>query len=296
MSKPFKILVPIGFSEQSLIALEHAQIFGKNTPQTELTLLSVIEEQGGLWGKMFAAKKDEEEMRDEISKKLKALAAEASAQSGLAIDTMVARGLVYEEIARVSELIEADLVVMGTNGKPQNLRKRFIGSNAYRTVTLVKPPVVTIKGIREFKKLDTIIFPLVLDRRSKEKVGPALKFARLFDAKIKIVSVLKNADEEKLLRANLNQVHKFIQDHGVDCDARLINPQDTGHKGIVRNTLNFAYENDGDLLIITEDSRQRDVSDYFLGTDVQGVIYHSEIPVMSITPSEVKWRAMWDSF
>ncbi len=285
------ILVPMGFSEQSLIALDEAVVFAK-AMNAKIQLLAVINNDKEL-GVLLDNAQSKEELRMKAQSKLDEYAAEYKAKSGIEIDTMLADGVVYEEIARVSEQIDATLVIMGTNGKPQNLRKRFIGSNAYRTVTLVKPPVITIKGVRTISKIKTIIFPLVLDRRSKEKVGPALHYARLFGAQIKVVSVLNEKEDEKKLRANIKQVEKFVNDHGVTCTSELLIP--TEHKGIVRNTLNYAYANDGDLLIITEDDKERDITDFFLGTDVQAMIYHSEIPVMSITPSEVKWGAMWEN-
>lgn len=293
MANKLNILVPIGFSDQSIMALDQALVFAEAAPDAHLTLLTVIEEDG-FFKRVFGAKKNTEELRKKVDSRIKELADEYRAKCNFKIETIVAKGLVYEEIARVVEMMECNLVVMGTNGKPQNLRRRFIGSNAYRTASLVQPPVVAVKGIRRPQKVETIIFPLVLDRRSKEKVGPAIHYAKLFNAQIKIVSVLQVEDEAKIVRAHLHQVDKFISDKGIACTTELIeNPQ---HKGVVRNTLEYAYENDGDLLIITEDDRERDITDYFLGTDVQAVMYHSEIPVMSITPSEVKWEALWEAF
>ncbi len=286
------ILVPAGFSEQSILALDQALVFAK-AMKAKITLLTVVED-NKQFRKLLNTESRGDALKSEVNAKLKELASEYSNRSGVEISTMVAKGVVYEEVARVCELIDAEMVIMGTNGKPQNFRKRFIGSNAYRVATLVKPPVITIKGVRNIQKIETIIFPLVLDRRSKEKVGPALKYARLFKSAIKIVSVLGEGQDEKILRAHLNQVKTFISDHGVDCTAEMIKP--TEQKGVVRNTLYYAYENDGDLIIITEDDKDRDLSDYFLGTDVQAMVYHSEIPVMCITPSEVKWESMWESF
>ena len=285
------ILVPMGFSDQSILALDQALVFAK-AMNADITLLSVINNDNQLKS-VFDGTSDKDELRIKVQDKLNEFANEYSAKSGIKISTQVTEGVVYEQITRVSEELDVTLVIMGTNGKPQNFRKRFIGSNAYRTVTLVKPPVITIKGVRNINKIKTIIFPLVLDRRSKEKVGPALHYARLFGAMIKVVSVLKEESDERILRANIKQVENFVTDHGVECTSELIKPTD--HKGIVRNTLNYAYENDGDLIIITEDDKDRDITDFFLGTDVQGMIYHSEIPVMSITPSETKWEAMWES-
>lgn len=285
------ILVPIGFSEQSITALEDALVFGK-AMKAKILLLAVINSGKELGAALEMPNASKEEVRMKAQSKLQDYAGDYGRKSGLTIETMLADGVVYEEIAKISEEIEASLVIMGTNGKPQNLRKRFIGSNAYRTVTMVQPPVITIKGVKPMEKLKTIIFPLVLDRRSKEKVGPALHYARLFGAEIKVVSILNEEDERAKLSANIKQVEKFVNDHDVKCSSELLVA--TEQKGVVRNTLNYAYENDGDLLIITEDD-SRGISDYFLGTDVQAMIYHSEIPVMSITPSEVKWAAMWES-
>lgn len=287
------ILVPIGFSEQSIIALEQALVFAE-AMEADITLLSVINDDSQIREALGVSKKEEEsELKIRAKEKLESLAAKYSSDSGINISSMVAHGVIYEEINRVVGLIEADLVVMGTNGKPSNLMKRFIGSNAYRTATEVKVPVVTIKGIRKVNKIDTIIFPLILGGHSKEKVGAALHYARLLNATIKIVSVCNDQQDEKMLKANQNQVLNFIQDHGVECSAHMImNPE---RKGIIRNTLNFAYENDGDMIMITENDFDRDITEFFLGTDVQAMIYHSEIPVMSITPRDRKWAGGWSA-
>jgi len=286
------ILVPMGFSEQSVLALDQALVFAK-AMKASILLLAVNNNDNQL-RELFDDTDRKEDLSEKLKAKLDAIAKEYAAKSGVAIETLLATGVVYEEIDRVSKEKDVNLVIMGTNGKPQNLRKRFIGSNAFRTVTSVECPVITIKGVRNINSIDTIIFPLVLDRRSKEKVGPALHYARLFGSKIKVVSVLIDEDKEKVLKAHLKQVDTFIRDHGIECSSELIKPT-KGQKGIVRNTLTYAYKNHGDLMIITEDSKERDFTDFFIGTDVQAMIYHSEIPVMSITPSEVKWAAMWES-
>jgi len=292
MSDSFKILVPIGFSEQSLNALNQALIFAKAAENAQFTILSIIEDSRA-FSKLFEAK-SADDLRHKVTEEMKKIADEFSKKSGFPVNTMIAEGVVYEEIARVSSLIDADLVIMGTNGKPQNLRKRFIGSNAYRTATLVKPPVVTIKGVRNIEKIETIIFPLLMDRHSKEKVGPALSYARIFGAKILVIAVQEDEEKLNILRGHVRQVEKFIQDHGVVCETKLIeNPK---RKGVVQNILNHAYEAKGDLVIITEQDGPGDFTDYILGNDLQAVIYHSEIPVMSITPRAVKYDVMWDSF
>ena len=155
-----KILVPVGFSEQSILALRQAVVFAK-AMKASITLLTVMEGNGFL-KKLFNTDQSGDDLKPMVKAKLQELANEHIVAAGIDFQVMVSQGLVYEEVAKVSEIIDADLVIMGTNGKPQNFRKRFIGSNAYRVVTLVQPPVITVKGVRNIEGIKTIIFPLLL--------------------------------------------------------------------------------------------------------------------------------------
>jgi nucleotide-binding universal stress UspA family protein len=125
-------------------------------------------------------------------------------------------------------------------------------------------------------------------------VGPTLEYARIFGAKVLVVAVKEAESQANILRGHVNQVESFIRDHGVECSHKIIeNPK---RRGVVRNILNHAYEAEGDLVIITEEAGPTDITDYILGNELQSVIYHSEIPVMCITPKAVKYDKMWDSF
>ncbi|MCH8554320.1 MAG: universal stress protein [Schleiferiaceae bacterium] len=285
-----KILVPIGFSEQSLKALEHAVIFAKEM-KARIILLTVIEETG-FWKRVFSAKtdRDEDSYRDEVHEKLKAVANEMSEQTGLEFDTMVAKGVPYEEISELSESLGVDLIVMGTNGKPSNMRKKFIGSNAYRVVTMSEPPVITIKGTKEVNKVDKIIFPLVLDRQSKQKAPPAVHYAKLFNASVMVVGVSRDKEEAQKLQPHVNQVVKFIKEKGVNCSSEII--RDNG-KSRVESFLQYAYENDGDLVMIVEEEDEPDMAQRIMGNEVQKMIYLSDIPVMSVTPTPAKYQSMF---
>ena len=55
-----------------------------------------------------------------------------SSKFSVKVDSMVASGKIYEQIVEVSSMINANLIVMGTNGSPKGVIKKFIGSNAER--------------------------------------------------------------------------------------------------------------------------------------------------------------------
>ena len=287
-SESKKILVPIGFSDQSIIALDQAAMFAKPM-QAEVVLLSVIDNNNTVFRKLFSSNEKLNELKKEIGEKLDQEAEEFNKKHGLKTSSMVAVGQVYDEIARVADLLKVELVVMGTNGKPNNFKQRFIGSNAYRVVSLVEPPVVTVKGVDIREEINNIVFPLVLERGSKEKVGKALAYARMFKAKIMVVAVAKTKEEHKKLAANLLQVEKFIREAGVPCVAELIL---TENKKVRESVFEFRKKHNGDLIIITEDG-----DDFKLGlgtTDVEKIIYGAEVPVMSITPSHTKFQNQFD--
>ena len=230
-----KILVPIGFSDQSMVALGQAFNLAK-IKKCEVVLLSVIEEQN-IMQSLFIDD-NSHELQKEVNKKLIEIAKEYTEKYNVDVDTMVAKGKVYNQVNEVAKMIGANLIVMGTNGKPKGGIRKFIGSNAERVVRMAHCPVITIKGNNHRDGCKNIILPLDLENQTKEKVTYALEYARYWDATIRIVSVVLDDNKEvreKLIK-NINQVEKFITTAGVKCTAELIE----GEKK--RNLGDFVFE------------------------------------------------------
>jgi len=168
-STTYSILVPIGFSKQSMVALQQAERLAALT-NGEITLLSVIETSGML-SRLFG--EDDErytDLKSELQGKLDHLAKEVSDRIGLKVNAMATKGKVSQKINEVADLINAKLIMMGTNGAPSEIAKKVIGSNAFRVVTTASCPVITIKGKEHFKGCRNIILPLDLEKETKEKV------------------------------------------------------------------------------------------------------------------------------
>ena len=277
-----KILVPIGFSEQSMIALGQAFNLAK-IKNSDVVLLSVIEEQSMIQSLFLDDNSDE--LKKKVKEKLELIAAEYSLKYGVDIDTMVAKGRVYEQVNEVSEMISADLIVMGTNGV--NSKSKFIGSNAEKVVRLSKCPVITIKGKSHRDGCENIILPLDLEKQTKEKVTYALEYARYWDATIRIVSVVLRDNNEvrsKLIK-NINQVEQFILDAGVKCTSEIVE----GEKKRNLGDFVFDYEKkfDADMIMIMTKKEELTLSNN-ISVTARYIINNSDIPVMSIRPKEVK--------
>ena len=277
-----KILVPIGFSEQSIVALGQAFNLAK-IKNSDVVLLSVIEGQSMIQSLFLDDKSDE--LIGKVKSKLEDIASVYSAKYGVDVDTMVAKGRVYEEVNKVADMISADLIVMGTNGV--NSESAFIGSNAEKVVRLAKSPVITIKGKNHRDGCENIILPLDLEKQTKEKVTYALEYARYWDATIRIVSVVLRDNNEvrgKLMK-NMSQVEQFILDAGVKCTSELIE----GEKKQNLGDFVFDYEKkfDADMIMIMTKKEELTLSNN-ISVTARYIINNSDIPVMSISPKEAK--------
>ena len=277
-----KILVPIGFSEQSIIALGQAFNLAK-IKNSDVILLSVIEGQSMIESLFLDDKSDE--LKAKVKSKLEDIASVYSSKYGVDVDTMVAKGRVYEEVNKVADMISADLIVMGTNGV--NSKSKFIGSNAEKVVRLSKCPVITIKGKSHRDGCENIILPLDLEKQTKEKVTYALEYARYWDATIRIVSVVlrDNNEVRAKLSKNIKQVEQFILDAGVKCTSEIVE----GEKKRTLGDFVFDYEKkfDADMIMIMTKKEELTLSNN-ISVTARYIINNSDIPVMSIRPKEVK--------
>jgi nucleotide-binding universal stress UspA family protein len=276
-----KILVPIDFSEQSLIALEQSYNIAREY-HAEITLLHVIEESGML-AKFFSSEQHDD-LKKKVQEQLDKLAVQESKKAKLKINTLIAKGAVYEKINEVAELINSTMIIMGTNGE-QGLKKRFIGSNALRVVRESRIPVITIKGKHHRKGCKNIVLPLDLSKETREKVNKAIELSKLFGgATIRVVSVLFTTDEFVVNRITrqLGQVKSFLEKENIECTAEIIKGI-KGEETLAQNILEYAQKVEGDLIMIMT-QQEVDFTQYFIGSSAQEIINHSTIPVLSIRP------------
>jgi nucleotide-binding universal stress UspA family protein len=209
-------------------------------------------------------------------------------KSKMKVNTLLGKGPVYEKINEVAGLINASMIVMGTNGE-QGGKKRFIGSNALRVVRESAVPVLTIKGKHHRNGCKNIVLPLDLSKETREKVNKAIELSKLFKgATVRVVSVLFTTDEFVVnrLTRQLGQVKAFLEKEGVECTAEIIKGI-KGEETLAQNILEYAVKVDGDIILIMT-QQEVDFTDYFIGSSAQEIINHSKIPVLSIRPAPKK--------
>ena len=280
------ILVPIGFTDQSLVALQQAVIVAKHT-NSELFLLSVVEMPTALQ-KIFS---DYEEKQKQFKEKLRENLVELSNKycEGISnVKCLVSSGKIYEEITDVAESVGASLIVMGTDGTPKDIKKKFIGSNANKVVRSAPCPVITIKGKSISNACDMIALPLDLNKETREKVTNAIQFARFFNSEIRAFSVSFANDDDSTknkLNRTLSQVREFITSKGVKCSTELV--EISSSASFSGSIVKYSEDINADLIMImTKGEENLDLN--FLGSNARKLINKSDIPVMSIRPAAKK--------
>lgn len=273
------ILIPIDFSEQSLIALKQSYNIAR-FKNSDLTLLHVIDVDFiDKFKSIFNSSDDYERMINDAKEKLEKLRKDVISETGLAVNIEVKQGKIYDEILNLSRELNAAFIIMGTNG-PDSLAKKFIGSNAIRVINDAECPVITIKGKQHREGCKRIILPLDISEESRDKVSMAIELAQYFGSEIAVLSIYDVDDEfikTKLLR-QLQQVEDYIAAAGVKCSCKMIHSND-----ISDTVLTFSAGADGDLVMIMS-QEQKGITDWFVGTEAQQIINNSEIPVCSVKP------------
>jgi len=265
MSNPTNcILVPIDSTEQTVIALSQSYNLARLT-NSKIVLLSVDEGEPPF-----------------VQKKLDELAKEASVKSGQPVEIMIRKGNVYEEINKVADVLNPLFVMIGLTSKIS--LSKIIGQNAFKMVRESKHPVITIRGKVHRDGCKTILLPLDLSKETREKVNKAIELAKIFNADIRVISILTETNEEaenKLISYS-NQVWKYIKDQDVRCTIKTLRGHD-----IPQMVLDYGHEVEADLILIMSKA-ELSMKEFFIGTVAQRIINESDIPVVSYRPMERK--------
>ncbi len=276
-----KILIPIDFSETSMLAIEHAaytaQLF-----KAELVLLHVVEKH---WEKFSIVVP---EMRvntpdgiiNAIEKRLEEVAKNIRSKYGIKSTCITSDGTIFSEVTAISLENNIDLIIMGTHGS-SGFVEHFIGSNTYKVVTAAECPVISVQAHASQIGFKNILLPIDDSVHSRQKVNPAVILAKHFGATIHIAGLADSTDEIELAKfeIKLEQIERFIHKYDLPCTKALLKGTNQAHM-----TSDYAQTSGADLIVIMTD-QEENITGRLMGTFAQQIINTSKIPVMSIQPN-----------
>lgn len=279
--KSNNILIPVDFSETSLLAIKHGAFLAKYT-KGDVTLLHVINKQYEHYAVVEQPLHIDDPAAYETgaSNKLNELAASVSKEYGVAVNTIVSLGNPTKEIINNAKEVKADLIVMGTHGYSP-LEELVIGSNTLKVITKSSCPVMTMSEKASRFGYKNILIPIDTSGHSRQKVNYAIELSKIFSAHLHVVGLIgkNDANEQPGMDIVMTQVKKMATDKSVTCTSEVLNEV----KNRADATIKHAEKVKADLIIIMTD-QEAEISGFFLGPYSQQVIHHSRVPVIAITP------------
>lgn len=194
------------------------------------------------------------------------------------LDYKLSKGKVFEEISKYARKINAGLIFTGTHGVT-GFEEYWIGSNAYRIVTHAPCPVITLRQSFDFgPKVKKILLPIDSTLQSSNKVYTTASIAGAFDAEVHILAV--HTSDLGSLRRQVDKHMKIVTDH-LQKNKVSFNVNNINTKNITQDTINYAVENDIDLVaIMTEQETTQ--ANVFLGTFARQLVNNCPVPVLSV--------------
>lgn len=230
------ILVPVDFSENSLVALKFAKSILKDQ-KGGLTLLHVAEP---------------ENLREFTSENLGAehLLKLWSGSVGNHVKTLIKEGPIAQTILDAANEVEASMIVMGTKGANSTMN-RFIGSNASRVATKSEIPVLVIPESMPFRQISKIVIgvdPNLEYEQTVEWLSESL-LQEVLD--VSLFSAGSPTIEEEMAHYQ-KRLAGIIHEHAPKC---RVNGKVLTTVNTVASLDGFVKELDADLLVLTTHHR-----------------------------------------
>lgn len=274
------IVVALDFSDCSVNALEHAVTIAQKG-NYDINLVWV---NNPTFTKITLSSDKAEEMLSEVKSQFDKLITKYSKLlPNNSIFYNIREGKVYHQVALEAKEKSAVLIVAGTHGT-SGFEEFWIGSNAYKIVSLSPCPVITIRGgVSVNRELTKIVFPVDSTPETRQKALFTSDVAHLFNAKVHILALYTSGISSLQESVNVfaNQIKKFFDEEKIECQLESMR---TGN--IAKSTIEYAMSIEANLIsIMTE--QETSTANLWLGTYAQQIINHSPIPVLSIHPKDL---------
>ncbi|WP_291787592.1 universal stress protein [Cecembia sp.] len=213
MANHFKILCPTDFSECSLNAIEYAAKLGEKY-RADLILFHVPDKED--YQKLVVGEPSVSDQYAFIQKKLDNLVntvVEESLSKGLqSCRGLVKEGKTVSTILSFAEEMQADLIVMGTEGINE-FKQNYVGTRSSKVVEKSEIDVLIIPKRVFFKPPRKLVYATDYMEEDKIAIQKVVEMARFFDSEIDIVHVSskERAIDKGLHLTMVQEMEPFIK-------------------------------------------------------------------------------------
>jgi len=229
-----------------------------------------------------------ENIQSQNQKLLKELANDIGGSLGITAGCHLVEGEVLESITKQTDLLSANLLVIGVRGASLTLQQ-LLGSTAERLLRLIQCPVLTVKQppLRTYQK---VLVPIDFSPWSigainlAQTVAPQSKLTLLhandvpFEAQMRIVGEKKKEIQnyrDKVCQDAKNRLNQVAKDAGLTADWRPL----VVNGNAVQKILEQEDEQGSDLIIIGRHGYGV-VEELLLGSNARQILIHAKCDVL----------------
>jgi nucleotide-binding universal stress UspA family protein len=269
------ILVPFDFSSYALAALKTAQrISAKQNAKILCVTVVPSEVDWDLLSEEGRAKYPD--LIDERNEALEVIPdyIRSIAPAKAPIEPVVKIGVPYEQILRVADQNNVDLIVIGAYGKGYSDGK-FIGSTLQKVLRNATCPVLAVKSELDGNAFRKLAFATTFDAAGKQAFEKILPLARAFKTSIHLLFVNTPANF-----ANSAQSNADMAEFGKGNEQFVIHRHVYNHQNAELGIAEFC-KSAGIHLVALVSSNRKTSSAYLIGI-TETVIFQSELGVLSV--------------
>lgn len=213
-----KIMVPIDFSENSVLALETALVLA-NRQKSDLRMVHIMPKGGHYAQGMGERSEPDYHPQDKLQKLLDKYAGQYAA--GGKFDFYIGEGNVAEELINKVKYDQVEMVVTGSHGV-SGFTKNWIGGNAFKLICNVKCPVLVIReGMVYDNGFGRMAIPVNINKSSRRKIPEAAKMAKAFGSRVVLIGLQTSSMLSIYYRITtaVKQVTNYMRDNGVEIES-----------------------------------------------------------------------------
>ncbi|MBS1650833.1 MAG: universal stress protein [Bacteroidetes bacterium] len=270
------ILVPFDFSETAQLALENAATISSKL-NAKIILLNVnkINDLLDLFLSELAINK-QKTIISFILNKMQLLANEISKKYNCEIECKAINGHVASCINDVSDEINAQLIIMGTKGKDSK-SDLFLGSNAYRVITLANVPVLTVSPNTQNKTITSILLIVNQSKGLKALFNYTFELAKALNCSITLLLSENEIDvKSKTILSQINSLKAASKKENILLQFCIEKSVLT-----VQKALSTSNKHKIDLIICSANKRSQTVKP-LLNNFNHVLVHQSPIPVITV--------------
>jgi nucleotide-binding universal stress UspA family protein len=268
------ILVPTDFSKNAENALHYAVNIAKRMRAKIILLHTFHIENNNAPLPLSMVDKQVEVAKKKTDAQLKALYNSVSHDSSHPIDYISSENFLTDEILRLTEERNIDLIIMGTQGANGSLGRQIFGTNSSHVIEKAKCPVITIPEGNLHTEINTIVYATEYLDSDITCLQNIADLAKLFDAEIQVIhiSLFDDADNKKALENFKSKVIKNVNYQNISFELLIGN-------NIEQRIEAYMEEEVVDLLVMS--AHHRNLMDKLFGKSITKVMaFYLKVPLM----------------